>query len=83
MKCNECRETLVAHAEGLLDPEESLMCRAHLETCAPCRSEFAAITALQQRLIEEGRSSAGISITEAVMHQIITKLAALGVKSYS
>jgi outer membrane lipoprotein-sorting protein len=70
MKCSECRDNLVAHAEGLLDPEESLQCRSHLEACADCRAEYASITNLQHRLIDGGREAAKVSLIDAVMLQI-------------
>ena len=54
MNCAECRENLVACVEGLLDREESLQCQAHLEICAACRAEYAAITRLQRQLVARG-----------------------------
>ena len=70
MNCAECRDNLVACAEGLLDRDESLHCRAHLETCADCQAEYKAITSLQQRLIVRGQAAAGVTIVEAVMRRI-------------
>lgn len=72
MKCAECRDNLVAHAEGLLEPEEALQCRSHLESCADCRAEFVAIVKLQHRLIEDGRQAAEVSVIDAVMRRIQT-----------
>jgi len=39
MNCAECRDNLVACIERLLDPEETLQCRTHLDACAACRTE--------------------------------------------
>jgi hypothetical protein len=70
MNCAECRDNLVACAEGLLDREEELQCLAHLKTCADCRAEYGAITSLQQRLVARGQATAGVKIAETVMRRI-------------
>jgi len=70
MNCAECRENLVACAEGLLDREEELQCRTHLAACADCRTEYEAITSLQQRLIARGQATAGVKIAETVMRRV-------------
>lgn len=70
MNCAECRDNLVACAEGLLTHEESLPCRTHLETCADCRAEYRAITSLQQRLIHRGQAAAEVSLIEQVMQRV-------------
>ncbi len=70
MNCAECRDNLVACAEGLLDREASLECQAHLETCASCCAEFEAITKLQQRLINRGETASELAIVEPVMQRI-------------
>lgn len=70
MNCPECRDNLIACAEGLLDREESLRCNEHLESCAPCQSEFNAIVTLQQRLIARGQSAAEVSIVAPVMRRV-------------
>jgi hypothetical protein len=71
MNCAECRDNLVACAEGLLDREESLQCQAHLETCAACRAEHAAITRLQQQLVARGQATAGVSLVGPVMRRVL------------
>jgi outer membrane lipoprotein-sorting protein len=71
MNCVECRDNLVACIEGLLDPEETLQCRTHLEACAACRAEYAAIARLQQRLVAHGRAAADVSIVEPVMRRVL------------
>jgi hypothetical protein len=70
MNCAECRDNLVACAEGLLNREEEQQCRAHLEACAACRTEFEAITCLQQRLIARGQTAAEARLVEAVMRRV-------------
>ena len=57
MNCAECRDNLVACLEGLLEPEQSRQCRAHLESCAACRAEYAVLSRLQERLVAGGRVS--------------------------
>jgi len=71
MNCAECRENLVACVEGLLDREESLQCQAHLETCAACRAEHAAITRLQRQLVARGQTTAEVSLVEPVMRRVL------------
>jgi hypothetical protein len=71
MNCAECRDNLVACAEGLLDREESLQCHAHLESCASCRREYQSITRLQQRLILRGQAAAEVSVVEPVMQRVL------------
>lgn len=71
MNCAECREKLVAWVEGLLDREESLQCQAHLETCAACRAEYAAIIRLQRQLVARGQATAEVSLIEPVMRRIL------------
>ena len=71
MNCAECRYNLVACIEGLLDPEETLQCRTHLETCAACRSEYVAIAKLQRQLVERGHAAADVSIVEPVMRRVL------------
>jgi hypothetical protein len=70
MNCAECRDNLVACAEGLLDRDESLHCRAHLDTCADCRAEYKAITSLQQSLIARGQAAAEVRLVESVMQRV-------------
>ena len=70
MNCAECRENLVACVEGVLDHEQALQCQAHLETCAACRAEYAAIASLQQRLVARGQAAAEVSLVEPVMRRV-------------
>lgn len=70
MNCAECRDNLVACAEGLLDRGTETQCRAHLSACAACHAEFQTITRLQKRLIARGLASASIQIVRPVMNRI-------------
>ncbi len=70
MNCAECRDNLIASAEGLLEGEESLRLRTHLETCAECRAEFEAIATLQRRLIVGGQAAAEVRMVETVMRRV-------------
>ena len=70
MNCAECRDNLVACAEGLLDREVLLECQAHLEACAGCRAEYQAIASLQQRLTKRGEAAAEVSLVEPVMRRV-------------
>ncbi len=71
MNCAECRDNLVACIEGLLGDEESLQYQTHLETCAACRAEYAAIAKLHQQFVERGQAAADVSIVEPVMRRVL------------
>ena len=43
MECRLVRELLSAHADGMLEPDESKRVKAHLVRCAECASEFEAL----------------------------------------
>jgi hypothetical protein len=73
MNCAECRDNLVACAEGLLDREAGIQCEAHLEVCAECRAEHQAIVGLQQRLFARGQTAREVTIVEAVMRRVLRK----------
>jgi outer membrane lipoprotein-sorting protein len=73
MNCAECRDNLVACAEGLLDREALLECQAHLEACASCRAEYQVIASLQQRLVARGQAAAEVSIVAPVMQRVLQK----------
>jgi outer membrane lipoprotein-sorting protein len=70
MNCAECRDNLVACLEGLLDSEESRRCQAHLETCAECHAEYAALSRLQESLIARGSVAGQVSIVAPVMRRV-------------
>jgi outer membrane lipoprotein-sorting protein len=71
MNCAECRDNLVTCVEGLLDREEKLQCRAHLDACAACRAAYEAITSLQRCLIARGQATAEVRIVEPVMRRVL------------
>ena len=71
MNCAECRDNLVACAEGLLGREDSLRCHEHLESCANCRREYQSITRLQQCLVLRGQAAAEVSVIAPVMQRIL------------
>jgi hypothetical protein len=73
MNCAECRDNLVTLSEGLLDPEATLQCQAHLNGCADCRAEFNAVASLQKRLVARGQALAGVRIIEPVMQRVLEK----------
>ena len=73
MNCAECRDNLVACLEGLLEAEQARQCQAHLESCAACRAEYAAISRLQERLAARGRVAAEVSLVEPVMRAVRQK----------
>ena len=73
MNCAECRDNLVACLEGLLEAERSRQCQAHLESCAGCRAEYAAISRLQERLAARGHVAAEVSLVEPVMRAVRQK----------
>ena len=70
MNCTECCDNLVALSEKLLDAGERQQCLAHLETCARCQAEYAAVTCLQQRLVARGEAAAKVGIVAAVMRRV-------------
>ena len=63
MNCAECRDNLVACAEGLLDREAMIQCEAHVRVCASCRAEQQAIAGLQQRLVARGQAASQVAIS--------------------
>jgi outer membrane lipoprotein-sorting protein len=71
MNCAECRDNLVAYAEGLLESEESLKCAAHLESCSSCQGEYQSVVHLQERLIARGQAAADVSLAGPVMQRVL------------
>ena len=70
MNCVECRDNFVACDEGLLERAEELQCKAHLETCAACRAEYAEFGRLQQSLTARGRRAADVAMVAPVMQRV-------------
>ncbi len=73
MNCTECQENLVACVEGLLLPDQTGQCRAHLESCPECRAHYADIAGLQRQLIAHGQRAAEVSVVVPVMQEIRRK----------
>jgi outer membrane lipoprotein-sorting protein len=71
MNCAECKELLVAHLEGLLDESEEQTVRDHLKSCEICRAELKGLHALQQRLVNNGKTLAQTSVEDEVMNRIV------------
>ena len=71
MNCAECRDNLVAYAEGLLEREASVQCQAHLEACVACRTEYEAMVSLQKQLTASGQAAAEVSIVGTVMRRVL------------
>lgn len=74
MNCAECRDNLIARAEGLLDRKEELQCETHLEACEACQAEYEAIKRLQKGLIASGQAAAEVRIVEPVMRRVREEL---------
>ncbi len=70
MNCADCRDNIIASVEGLLDHDQSLQCRAHLESCPQCRAEYEAMSGLQGRLLARGQAAAGVRLVEPVMRRV-------------
>jgi hypothetical protein len=70
MNCAECREHLVALAEGLLEVEQAQTCRVHLDTCTNCRVEYGAVSRLQERLLARGRVASEVTMVAPVMRRV-------------
>lgn len=72
MNCSEFHDLVVARLEGILPPEQTAACAAHLEACAGCRALAAEHAALQQRLRERAAVAAGMTVVDEVMARIRT-----------
>lgn len=70
MNCSECREVLVAHVERLLEPEQERDLAEHLARCRGCQADMAKLAGLRDRLIQDGRATAGKSLVGPVMDRI-------------
>lgn len=71
MNCADCQDSLVAYLEGGINPDEWRQCQAHLESCAACRAEYAAISRLQQDLIARGRAASRVALAGPVMRRVL------------
>ena len=71
MNCAECKENLVAYAEGLLPESQRRAVESHLQGCPPCRAELKHISALRDRLTANGNASTRIELENAVLDRIL------------
>lgn len=71
MNCAECKENLVAYAEGLLPESKTQAVESHLQGCPACRAELKHISALRDRLTANGKASARIDLENAVLDRIL------------
>ncbi len=70
MNCTEFEDSLVAHAEGLLDAATAEACSRHLAACNACRTRHAALQQLQRDLTARAAPAAGIALADAVVARI-------------
>ena len=74
MNCPECKDQLAGFIEGLLDKADADRLESHLGNCPTCRTEFAKVRELCDRLVQDGRPST-LSLETKVMDQIMRKQA--------
>ena len=70
MNCTECRENLVALAEGVLEAEQAQTCLEHLDACIDCQAEYGAVSRLQKRLLARGRVVSEVTMVAPVMRRV-------------
>jgi len=75
MNCAQCREELVAHAEGLLGESAAGEVAAHLKSCAACRAERVEVVRLQECLLRAGRPGLQVFLEAPVMDRIVRQQA--------
>ena len=68
MNCSECRETIAAWLDGLLDEPAKAAFEAHLAECDKCRAEVDGTARVCARLAAAG--AAGRTVRARVMHTI-------------
>ncbi len=68
--CQDYEELLPLHATGALEPPEEARVRAHLESCAACRSEAQSTASLLQQLAQPGFSPAEQEKLEALPQRV-------------
>ncbi len=71
MNCAEFKELLVAYIEGLLSESDASNLREHLKDCPSCQKEQKEITALHNRLVENGKTLSQSNLEAEVMNRII------------
>jgi hypothetical protein len=73
MNCQQCRENLVAYAEGLLDSMQRSQVELHLADCEPCRAEAEATRRLFDRLVRTGRAAPSVRWDFRLTDQLISE----------
>jgi hypothetical protein len=68
--CQNYEELLTLHAAGALEPAEEALVRAHLETCAACRSEAQTTASLLGQVALPALSSAEKEKVEALPQRV-------------
>jgi hypothetical protein len=71
MNCTKCKELLIAYVEGLLDESPKQTVAEHLKDCPACRTEADELTALQERLVRNGKALAQSDLENNVMNKIV------------
>lgn len=68
--CQDYEELLTLHAAGALEPDEEAQVRAHLESCAACRSEAQATADLLGQVAPPALSAAEKEKLEALPQRV-------------
>ena len=71
MNCEQCRENLFCHIEGLLSEEQKQLVQEHLNTCDRCGQEASEMTALHSRLVSDGNAYSENSLEDKVIDRIV------------
>ncbi|GAC1431408.1 MAG: hypothetical protein NVS1B11_12050 [Terriglobales bacterium] len=58
MKCDQATELFSPYLDGAVTGKQMVMLSQHLQTCAPCRQEYAALRQIQELLGRIGRRKA-------------------------
>ncbi len=71
MNCAECKELLVEYIEGLLGESRKQQLEEHLNNCPNCQAEMRQLTNLHDRLVNNGKNTAGSRLEDKVMDLIV------------
>lgn len=71
MDCTKCKELLIAYVEGLLDESPKQTVAEHLKNCPACQAEADELSALQQRLVRNGKAVGQSDLENNVMNHIV------------
>jgi hypothetical protein len=71
MNCAEYKELFVEYIEGLLDESRKQQVEEHLDNCPNCRAEMQQLTNLHDRLVNNGKNTAGSRLEDKVMDLIV------------